>query len=31
MEANGFRLVFVSYEWGPSIEDQTWVNCQGVE
>jgi FkbM family methyltransferase len=31
MEANGFRLVFLSYEWGPSIEDQTWVNCQGVE
>jgi FkbM family methyltransferase len=26
MKANGFRLVSTSYEWGPSIEDQTWVN-----
>lgn len=26
MEDNGFRLVSTSYEWGPSIEDQTWVN-----
>ena len=31
MQANGFRLVSTSYEWGPSIEDQTWVNCVGVE
>jgi FkbM family methyltransferase len=31
MGANGFRLVWTSYEWGPSIEDQTWVNCEGVE
>lgn len=31
MKANGFRLVCTSYEWGPSIEDQTWVNCKGVE
>jgi FkbM family methyltransferase len=31
MQANGFRLVCTSYEWGPSIEDQTWVNSLGVE
>src|SRR5690606_16013908 len=26
LRAFGFRLVDVSYQWGPSIEDQTWVN-----
>jgi len=26
MRANGFRLFHLDYEWGPSIEDQTWVN-----
>lgn len=31
MRAEGFRLVSTSYEWGPTIEDQTWVNCKGVE
>jgi FkbM family methyltransferase len=31
MQDNGFKLAFLSYEWGPSIEDQTWVNCRGVE
>jgi FkbM family methyltransferase len=25
MRTNGFRLVCTSYEWGPHIEDQTWV------
>jgi hypothetical protein len=24
--SNGFELVSVSYEWGPNIEDQVWVN-----
>ena len=31
MRANGFQLVWTSYEWGPNIEDQTWVNSRGVE
>lgn len=26
MRANGFRLFDVSYQWGPSIEDQVWVS-----
>lgn len=26
MESHGFRLVDKSYEWGPRIEDQVWVN-----
>ena len=26
MLSNGFELVSVSYEWGPNIEDQVWVN-----
>jgi FkbM family methyltransferase len=26
MISAGFRLVDVSYEWGPTIEDQVWVN-----
>lgn len=26
MESHGFRLVDKSYEWGPTIEDQVWVN-----
>jgi FkbM family methyltransferase len=26
MVASGFDLVSVSYEWGPKIEDQVWVN-----
>lgn len=26
MELHGFELVDVSYEWGPTIEDQVWVN-----
>jgi hypothetical protein len=26
MEANDFFLVDTSYEWGPGIEDQIWIN-----
>lgn len=29
MKARGFRLYAVRYEWGPSIEDQTWVWTDG--
>lgn len=28
MESNGFYLVELSYEWGPTIEDQVWINLE---
>lgn len=28
MESKGFKLVDLSYQWGPTIEDQVWINLE---